>query len=210
MYKNFFKRVFDFFAALIGIIILCQIILIVSILLFISNKGNPFFVQKRPGKNEKIFSLIKFRSMNNKVDANGELLPDHLRLTKTGIFIRKTSLDEIPQLINVLKGDMSFVGPRPLLVRYLPYYNSEEKIRDLVRPGITGLAQISGRNFISWEDKFLLDKKYVENLSFLQDCNIFIKTFLKVFDTSSVAVDEKDIDEYFDVYRKRQLEKRNA
>jgi lipopolysaccharide/colanic/teichoic acid biosynthesis glycosyltransferase len=153
-------------------------------------KGNPFFTQKRPGKDEKIFSVLKFKTMNDKKDAQGNLLPDTDRLTPLGIFIRKTSIDELPQLINVLVGDMSLIGPRPLLVSYLPYYTKEEQIRFTVRPGITGLAQISGRNFMTWDEKFEKDIIYVKNLTFKQDASIFYNTILKVFNYEGVEVDQ--------------------
>ncbi len=154
MYKYFFKRVFDLLLSIIGLLILSPIFIIVLLLLMINNNGKPFFYQMRPGKNEKIFKVIKFKTMNDKKGKNGELLPDKDRLTSLGNFIRKTSLDEIPQLINVFKGDMSLIGPRPLLPEYLPFYNDDQKRRHLVSPGITGWAQINGRNSISWEEKF--------------------------------------------------------
>ena len=181
MYKNIFKRPIDFILALTGLIILSPIVLIVYLLLLITNKGTAFFYQRRPGKDEKVFKIIKFKSMTDKKDKNGKLLPDSERVTKFGAFIRKTSIDEIPQLFNILKGDMSLIGPRPLRVRYLPYYNEREKIRHSVRPGVTGLAQISGRNLLNWDDKLAKDADYVENISFLNDVSIFFKTIRKVF-----------------------------
>ncbi len=186
MYKLFFKRVIDFLIALIALLLLSPIFFIVLILLAIYNAGKPFFFQERPGKNEKIFKVIKFKTMNDKKDSNGELLPDSVRLTKFGKFVRKTSLDEIPQLLNVLKGDMSLIGPRPLLVEYLPRYNDEQKRRHSVRPGITGLAQVNGRNAISWKKKFQYDVEYVDNLSFFLDVKIFFMTFLKVFKSEGI------------------------
>ncbi|MGG8497338.1 sugar transferase [Tenacibaculum sp. TC6] len=186
MYKFFFKRIIDFLLALIVLILVSPVFLIVLILLTIYNSGKPFFFQERPGKNEKIFRVIKFKTMNDKKDSNGKLLPDSIRLTKVGKFVRKTSLDEIPQLLNVLKGDMSLIGPRPLLVEYLTRYNKEQKRRHDVRPGITGLAQINGRNAISWEKKFKYDVQYVDNLSFLLDAKIFLKTFFKVFKSEGI------------------------
>ena len=186
MYNNFLKRILDFTAALIGLLILSPIMLILVIILFFVNNGSPFFLQERPGKNQKIFKIIKFKSMSDKKDSNGELLPDEFRRTKFGTFIRKTSLDEIPQLLNILIGDMSLVGPRPLKVNYLPYYTKEEQIRHTVRPGITGLAQVSGRNKLNWEEKLSLDIEYVKNLSFLNDVVIILKTIKKVIMPSNI------------------------
>src|SRR5690554_3545524 len=181
MYKNYFKRIFDFLAALFGLLILSPIFIIVTVALFFANQGKPFFLQVRPGKNEHFFTIIKFKSMNDKKDANGRLLPDAQRLTPVGAFVRKTSLDEIPQLLNVLKGYMSFVGPRPLLPEYLALYNETQKKRHNVKPGITGWAQVNGRNAISWNKKFEYDVWYVENLSFALDIKIFFLTIKKVF-----------------------------
>ncbi|WP_343912297.1 sugar transferase [Aquimarina litoralis] len=180
MYQSFIKRIIDFTLSFIGILFLSPIILILIILLAIANGGKPFFFQSRPGKNEKIFKIIKFKSMNDKKDGNGELLPFDQRITKTGKFIRKYSLDEIPQLFNVLKGDMSLIGPRPLLVKYLPLYNDVQKKRHDVKPGVTGWAQVNGRNTISWDEKFKLDVWYTENISFKLDAKIIIKTIKKV------------------------------
>lgn len=180
MYKHFFKRVFDFFIALIGLIILSPIFIGVTIGLYFANQGKPFFFQARPGLNEKIFKIIKFKTMNDKKDAKGNLLSDAERLTPIGAFVRKTSLDEIPQLINVLKGDMAIIGPRPLLPQYLPLYNETQKRRHNVRPGITGWAQVNGRNAISWTRKFELDVWYVDHLSFILDIKIFFLTIKKV------------------------------
>lgn len=180
MYKNFFKQLIDFFIALLGLVILSPLIILVIIGLFISNNGRPFFIQKRPGKNEKIFSIIKFKTMNDKKDNEGNLLSDAQRLTKIGSFVRKTSIDEIPQLINVLKGEMSLIGPRPLLPEYLPLYNEMEKKRHEVKPGITGWAQVNGRNAISWQQKFEYDCWYVDKISFLLDIKIVIMTIKKI------------------------------
>lgn len=180
MYKNFFKPLIDFLISFIGIIILSPLLIIVSILLALANKGNPFFFQKRPGKDEKIFNIVKFRTMTNERYPNGDLLPDADRLTGIGKFVRKTSLDEIPQLINVLIGHMSLIGPRPLLPQYLPIYNERQKKRHDVRPGITGWAQVNGRNAISWKQKLEYDAWYVENLSAGLDLRILIKTIKKV------------------------------
>lgn len=189
MYKNFFKRFFDFFIALIGLIVLSPIFIGVTIGLYFATQGKPFFFQARPGLNEKIFKIIKFKTMNDKKDSNGNLLPDAVRLTPIGAFVRKTSLDEIPQLINVLKGDMSLIGPRPLLPQYLPLYNAHQKRRHEVRPGITGWAQVNGRNAITWKRKFELDVDYVDNLSFLMDVKVFFSTFKKVFKSEGISAD---------------------
>lgn len=181
MYKNYIKRIIDFSAALVGLLLLSPVFILVTIGLFFANQGKPFFFQSRPGKGERIFRIIKFKTMNDKKDANGNLLPDADRLTPVGSFVRKTSLDEIPQLINVLKGDMSLIGPRPLLVQYLPLYNEIQKRRHEVRPGITGWAQVNGRNAISWLRKFEYDVWYVDHISFLLDMKILFLTLKKVF-----------------------------
>lgn len=194
MYKHFFKRIIDFISALAGLILLFPIGFIVYVILLFVNKGNPFFYQKRPGKNEKIFSIIKFKSMTDKKDANDKLLPNADRVTTFGAFIRKTSLDEIPQLINILKGDMSLIGPRPLRVHYLPYYTEKEKIRHTVKPGVSGLAQVSGRNLLSWDEKLAKDIEYVEHLSFLNDIAIFFKTIRKVFVYNNTVFDPHMLD----------------
>lgn len=188
MYKNYIKRLIDFFAALFGLILLSPIFIIVMIGLFFANDGKPFFFQKRPGLHNRVFEIIKFKTMNDKRDDNGKLLPDAERLTKIGSFVRKTSLDEIPQLINVLKGDMSLIGPRPLLVKYLPYYTEREKLRHTVRPGITGLAQVNGRNNISWDEKLEMDAKYVEELSFTNDIKILLKTIQNVISQKDIVI----------------------
>lgn len=187
MYNFFFKRFFDFFIALIGLFILSPLFLGVMIGLYFANQGKPFFFQARPGLNEKIFKIIKFKTMNDKKDANGNLLPDADRLTPIGAFVRKTSLDEIPQLINVLKGDMAIIGPRPLLPQYLPLYDKVQKRRHEVRPGITGWAQINGRNAISWTKKFELDVWYVDNISLILDFKIFLLTIKKVIVREGIA-----------------------
>ena len=180
MYKVYFKPLLDCVVSLLGIVVLSPIFLVTLICLFISNNGKVFFVQNRPGKNEKIFKIIKFRTMNNKKDAHGNLLPDAERLTYLGKIVRKTSLDEIPQLINVLKGDMSLIGPRPLLPEYLSLYNERQKKRHTVKPGITGWAQINGRNAVEWNKKFEFDVWYIENLSFILDLQILFLTLKKV------------------------------
>lgn len=197
MYRRFFKHFFDFIISLLVTIILSPVIIITAVILAIANKGNPFFLQKRPGLNSKVFTLIKFRTMNNKRDAMGNLLPDEQRLTKVGSIVRKLSLDELLQLINVLKGDMSIVGPRPLLVHYLPLYNAEQARRHEVRPGITGWAQINGRNTISWQQKFALDVWYVDHLSFLLDLKIIWLTALKVVKREGINQSGTATVEYF-------------
>ena len=186
MYKIFFKPLLDFILSLLGLIISSPLFLIVIIALLFANKGKVFFLQNRPGKNGKIFKIIKFRTMNNKRDAHGNLLPDVERLTKIGKLVRKTSLDEIPQLINVLLGNMSLIGPRPLLPEYLPLYNDFQKKRHHIKPGITGWAQINGRNGVEWEKKFQFDVWYVENLSFLLDLQIMFLTLKKVLKLEGV------------------------
>ena len=180
MYQKYIKRLLDIILSLLAIIITFPIFLIIGILILMFIGQPVIFRQKRPGKNEKIFTMYKFRTMTNKKDEDGNLLPDELRLTKLGKFLRKTSLDEIPEFINILKGDMSFVGPRPLLVEYLPYYTEEEHHRHDVRPGLTGLAQVSGRNLLFWEERFQLDIKYVNNVTFLNDAKIILKTIKTV------------------------------
>lgn len=187
MYRNFIKRGADFLGALIAFIVLFPIFLVVTIGLALANKGNPFFLQARPGKNERIFSIIKFKTMTDEKDENGNLLPDSERLTTLGAFVRKTSLDEIPQLLNVIKGDMSLIGPRPLLVQYLPLYNATQKRRHEVRPGITGWAQVNGRNTLSWQEKFDLDVWYVDHISFGLDLKILYLTVLKVLKREGIS-----------------------
>ncbi len=186
MYKFFFKPLLDFILSLLGLIISSPLFLIVIIALLFANKGKVFFLQNRPGKNGKIFKIIKFRTMNNKRDAHGNLLPDVERLTKIGKLVRKTSLDEIPQLINVLLGNMSLIGPRPLLPEYLPLYNDFQKKRHHIKPGITGWAQINGRNAVEWEKKFKFDVWYVEKVSFLLDLQIMFLTLKKVLKLEGV------------------------
>lgn len=180
MYSSFFKRVIDFIVAFVALLIISPLFLILIMFLAIANDGKVFFVQKRPGKNGVIFSIIKFKTMNEKKDANGKLLSDSERITKVGSFVRKTSLDEIPQLLNVILGNMSLIGPRPLLIQYLPLYNDFQRKRHNIRPGITGWAQVNGRNAISWNQKFIFDVWYVENLSFLLDLKILFLTVKKV------------------------------
>lgn len=187
MYKNFFKRIMDFILSLILLVLFSPVILSFIIFLAFANKGKVFFVQPRPGKNERIFKIIKFKTMNDKRDKNGLLLSDDMRLTIIGKLVRATSVDELPQLINVLKGDMSLIGPRPLLSDYLELYDEVQARRHTVRPGITGWAQVNGRNAISWEEKFKLDVFYVDNLSVFLDYKIMFKTFIKVFKREGIS-----------------------
>lgn len=187
MYKSIFKRALDFIVALSAVLIFSPVFLLLIILLAIANQGaGVFFFQQRPGLNAKIFKVIKFKTMNDRKDSEGNLLPDAERITKLGRFVRSASLDELPQLFNVIKGDMSLVGPRPLMVKYLPLYNNFQNRRHEVRPGITGWAQVNGRNTISWDEKFELDVYYVENLSFLFDIKILLLTVKKVFSRSDI------------------------
>ncbi len=183
------KRQFDFIFALIILFIALPIIVLTTILLFIVNSGSPFFFQLRPGKNEKIFKLIKFKTMNDKKDSTGKLLEDRYRITKIGSFVRQTSIDELLQLINVLKGDMSLIGPRPLLIEYLSIYDIEQKKRHNVKPGITGWAQINGRNLVTWQKKFELDLFYVNNISFILDLKIFFLTIKKIIFKEGISAE---------------------
>ena len=187
MYAKCLKRVMDFSLSLLALIVLSPVLLVLTVLGAIKMKGNPFFTQLRPGKNEKIFKLIKFRSMTCEKDAEGNLLPDEQRLTKYGKFLRSTSLDELPELINILKGDRSIVGPRPLLVQYLPLYNEEQRHRHDVRPGLTGYAQVHGRNAVTWEEKFRMDVEYVENITFLKDVKIILDTVKAVLKRDGIS-----------------------
>lgn len=187
MYSNFIKPLCDRVVALIALVVLSPVILIVTILLLVANNGKPFFFQPRAGFKGRIFRIIKFKTMNDRKDANGELLPDADRLTAVGRFVRKTSLDELPQLLNVIKGDMSIVGPRPLLVEYLPLYNATQARRHDVKPGITGWAQVNGRNAISWTLKFEYDVYYVEHISFAFDVRIIWRTLSKVFKSEGIS-----------------------
>ncbi|HEX8269197.1 MAG TPA: sugar transferase [Flavobacterium sp.] len=198
MYTSFFKRLIDFFAAAFGLLLLSPLFLIITTLLAIANDGKPFFFQMRPGRSGKLFRIIKFKTMNDRKDPNGNLLSDAERLTKIGTFVRKTSLDEIPQLINVVKGDMSLIGPRPLLVHYLHLYSEFQNRRHEVRPGITGWAQVNGRNAISWDKKFELDVWYVDNISFWLDMRILIKTVQKVIKSEGINAADAATIEPFD------------
>ena len=187
MYKNFFKRLLDVMLTFFTLLVLFPLLIIVAILIRIKIGSPIFFRQLRPGKNEKVFSILKFRTMTDEKDEYGNLLPDEIRLTKFGQFLRSTSIDELPELINILKGDMSIVGPRPLLVRYLDRYTEEQKHRHDVRPGLTGLAQVNGRNGISWEEKFNYDLEYVKKITFIGDCKIILKTVMKVFKREGIS-----------------------
>lgn len=207
MYQKFGKRFLDIVLSLTALILLSPVILVLTVLGAIKMKGNPFFTQLRPGKDEKIFKLIKFRSMTCETDENGVPLPDEIRLTKYGKLLRSTSLDELPELINILKGDMSIVGPRPLLVEYLPYYTEEERHRHDVRPGLTGLAQVNGRNNIgSWEERFDYDLSYVNHCSLLLDIKILIQTVLKVVRRADILVGKEISAGRLDVSRKKEKE----
>ena len=190
MYNNFWKRFFDFIFSLVGLIILSPLMLLVIIVLVVVNKGaGVFFYQLRPGKNEQLFQVVKFKSMTEECDSEGNLLSNAERLTKFGKFIRSTSIDELPQLFNIVSGNMSFIGPRPLLIRYLPFYTETERKRHSVRPGITGLAQINGRNLIDWDTRLGLDVQYVENLSFWGDVKIVFKTIQNVMTAKDIVID---------------------
>ena len=211
MYSKFFKRFLDFILSATALILLSPVLLMLIIAGAIAMKGNPFFVQPRPGKigkdgKEKIFNLIKFRTMSNAKDKNGNLLPDDERLNKYGRFIRSTSLDELPELINILIGDLSLVGPRPLLVAYLPYYTEEERHRHDVRPGLTGLAQVNGRNLLNWEQRFELDVKYVRTISLKNDIKILIQTVFKVLKRQDIAVGKSHVIQNLNVERKGMLD----
>lgn len=200
-YAKYIKRFIDIILSLLVIVCFCWLYAIVAILVRVKLGSPVLFKQARPGKDEKIFNMYKFRTMTDARDANGELLPDEVRLTSFGSFLRKTSLDELPEFFNILKGDMSFIGPRPLLVKYLPYYNERERLRHSIRPGLTGWAQAHGRNAISWEKKFEYDVWYVEHLSFLTDIKVIIDTVKAVLHSEGVALNAL---EDFDEYRKHQ------
>ena len=204
MYKNFFKRILDFCISLVALICLSPILLVVTIWLHFANKGaGVFFLQERPGKNNKIFKVIKFKTMNDKRDSNGELLPNNERITKAGRVVRALSLDELPQLINVVKGDMSLIGPRPLLTWFLPLYDKEQMRRHEVRPGITGWAQVHGRNMTKYSDKFKYDLWYVENISFKVDLKIFAMTIKNVLNSKDIGNGIKHEVDDLEWYKKR-------
>lgn len=197
MYAKYIKRPLDFFLAFCALTVLSPILLILIVVGAIVMKGNPFFTQLRPGKDEKIFRLIKFRTMTCEKDADGNLLPDEQRLTKYGQFLRSTSLDELPELINILVGHMAVIGPRPLLVQYLPLYNERQKRRHEVRPGLSGLAQVNGRNSLTWEQKFEDDVRYVENITFLGDMKMIFTTLLKVVKREGISQENNATMEFF-------------
>ena len=208
MYKKVLKRIFDIILSLIILILFSWLYLILAVLVRLKLGSPVLFKQPRPGKDEKIFNLYKFRTMTDERDADGKLLPDNVRLTKFGKFLRKSSLDELPEFFNILRGDMSFIGPRPLLVEYLPYYTEREKLRHTVRPGLTGLAQVSGRNTVDWDTRFEIDATYVENLSFLMDLKVIGMTFKTVFGHSDqVAEDTNKVEGNFAQIRKERLER---
>lgn len=206
MYAKCFKRVFDFLLSLMALAVLSPILLILTVIGACVMKGNPFFTQQRPGKNEKIFRLIKFRTMTNAKDKEGNLLPDDQRLTGYGKFLRATSVDELPSLINILIGDLAIIGPRPLLVEYLPWYTETEKHRHDVRPGLTGWAQVHGRNSVDWDTRFALDVEYVNGLTLTMDVKIFFLTIKKVLSRSDVAEDTRAVEGNFAEIRRAQAE----
>ncbi len=211
MYAKFFKRFFDLTLSLIAVIVLSPVFLLLIILGMIAMRGNPFFVQTRPGKRgkdgqEKIFKLIKFRTMDNRKDKDGNLLPDDLRLNKYGRILRRTSLDELPELFNILLGDMSIVGPRPLLVEYLPWYTEEERHRHDVRPGLTGWAQVNGRNTVNWDKRFKLDVEYVSHITFIGDIKIIFLTVKKVFSKKDVSENTRETEGNFADIRRQKVE----
>lgn len=204
MYAKYIKRPIDFCLSLGALIVLSPILLVLIVVGALAMKGNPFFTQLRPGKNEKIFKLIKFRTMTCQKDKDGKLLPDEERLTRYGKFLRSTSLDELPELFNILKGDMAVVGPRPLLPEYLPYYTEKEKHRHDVRPGLTGLAQINGRNCINWQQKFTYDLLYINDINFIGDCKIIALTVLKVLNRADIQIDTQSTEGNLAEQRKHQ------
>lgn len=204
MYQHFFKRIIDFCVALVALVCISPVLIVVAIWLHFANKGaGAFFLQERPGLHGKIFKIIKYKTMTDERDAEGNLLPDKDRITAVGKFVRKTSIDELPQLINVLKGDMALIGPRPLLPEYLPYYTERERLRHTVRPGISGWAQVNGRNHVLWEERFEYDAYYAEHLSFAMDIRIIIMTFKKVIQRKDIEASPNLMN--FDEYRRQQM-----
>ena len=215
MYARFFKRFFDFVLSFGALLVLSPILIILAVIGAIAMKGNPFFCQQRPGRKgkdgkEKIFKLIKFRTMSNAKDNDGNLLPDEIRLNKYGKFLRSTSLDELPELLNIVKGDMSIIGPRPLAVQYLLYYTEAERERHSVRPGLTGYAQVNGRNSLKWEEKFAYDLEYVNNLTLKNDIKIIFKTIKTVLKREDIGTRGTEALVDFDTYRKQQMEDTNV
>ncbi len=207
MYAKYIKRILDFLLSLTALLLLSPLLLVLTIIGAVMFKGNPYFTQLRPGRNEKIFRMLKLRSMTDARDAEGKLLPDAERLTRYGRFLRTTSADELPELLNILAGQMSFVGPRPLAVQYLPYYTDRERLRHCVRPGLTGLAQVNGRNETTWEDRFAYDLQYVSSVSFRQDVKILLRTAAVALGRSGIGVRGVDSLPDFDTYRMQQTEK---
>lgn len=205
LYERFFKRALDIFCSLMAILVFWWLYVIVAILVRVKLGSPVLFTQDRPGKNEKVFKLYKFRTMTDARDENGKLLPDNVRLTKFGKLLRSTSLDELPEVFNILKGDMSIIGPRPLLVSYLPWYSDREKIRHSVRPGLSGLAQVNGRNFLDWDSRLELDVQYVEKVSFLGDVKIILKTVSKFVKKQDIAVDTNQVEPNFAEERKQKM-----
>ena len=208
MYVNVVKRIIDFLLSLFALIIFFPLLLLLSIMGIVFMGGNPFFTQERPGRNEQIFKLIKFRSMNNRRDQEGKLLPDSIRLNRYGKFLRATSLDELPEIINILKGDMSIIGPRPLLPQDVAYMNDEQRTRHSVRPGLTGLAQCNGRNILNWDIKLAMDIEYVNNLTYSMDCRIFIQTIYKVLKREGVTFEcgtDMDLKDWNEMKVKQQM-----
>ncbi len=210
IYSKYIKRCLDFLLSFTAIICLSPVLLILTVAGAVSMKGNPFFTQKRPGWHEKIFRLIKFRTMTNEKDEKGNLLPDEVRLNKYGRFLRSTSLDELPELFNICKGDMSIIGPRPLLIEYLPWYTSEEHRRHDVRPGLTGWAQVNGRNNLDWDRRFQTDVYYVDHLSFMFDVRIFFLTIKKVLVREDISENSRAVEPNFAAQRKEQAEKQKG
>lgn len=206
MYIRFFKRILDIVCALAAIVVFSWLYIIIAVLVRIKLGTPVLFTQARPGRNEKVFKLYKFRTMTDERDENGNLLPDSVRLTRFGKALRATSLDELPEAFNILKGDMSVIGPRPLLVNYLPYYSEREKLRHTVRPGLSGLAQVNGRNFLEWDQRLELDARYVENITFIGDIKIILKTIQNFLSHRDVAVDTKDEGSLAEI-RKNEMEK---
>lgn len=206
MYARFVKRILDFVLSLCAIIVLSPLLLVLTVVGAVKMRGNPLFIQERPGRREKIFKLIKFRTMDDQKDENGNSLPDEIRLNRYGRFLRNASLDELPQLFNILKGDMSIVGPRPLLISYLPWYSEVEKSRHDVRPGLTGLAQVNGRNLVDWDHRLALDVQYVKNITFLNDARIILMTVSKIVKRQDIVVDTSKAEPNFAEERRKARE----